>query len=235
MSEQSDLESWLHARIHDTRTLLREITTPKTPSQEMAHRNYTRRLNMLEVDAKTDPLDTKAAYGNDIETMKIKDFKASVHNIEHETSIAYNKLSAQEAHSIKPKPTRPHPETSLEDRLYYIEALLEETEVVAGEARQREYALRTERLISEAKTNLLAIEARHGDDIKTLELDALRASLDYATFNTNMVFMAPYDKKLDIYRYELPDLRIRISDRIYITRDLLTKMTSPIQIQNLPQ
>ena len=220
MSEHSDLESWLHARIHDTRILLMEITTPKTPSQEMAHRNYTRRLNMLEVDTKTDPLDTKAAYGNDIETIKINDFKASVHNIEHETSIAYNKLSAQEAHSIKPKPTRPHPETSIEDRLYYIEALLEETEVVAGEARQREYALRTERLISEAKTNLLAIEARHGD---------------YATFHNEMILMAPYGKKLDIYTYELPDLRIRISERIYITGDLLTRMTSPIHIQNLPQ
>ena len=50
-----------------------------------------------------------------------------------------------------------------------------------------------------------------------------------------MILMAPYGKKLDIYTYELPDLRIRISERIYITRDLLTKVTSPIQIQNLPQ
>ena len=33
----------------------------------------------------------------------------------------------------------------------------------------------------------------------------------------------------------IPDLRIIISERIYITRDLLTKVTSPIQIQNLPQ
>ena len=112
MSEQSDLESWLRARIHDTRTLLMEITTPKTPSQEMAHRKYIRRLNMLAVDAKTDPLDTKAAYGNDIEDIEFEDFEASIHNIEPETPAAYNNLSAQEAHSIKPKTTRPHPETS---------------------------------------------------------------------------------------------------------------------------
>ena len=68
-----------------------------------------------------------------------------------------------------------------------------------------------------------------------MELDALRASLDYATFHNEMILMAPYGKKLDIYTYELPDLRIRISERIYITGDLLTRMTSPIQIQNLPQ
>ena len=78
-------------------------------------------------------------------------------------------------------------------------------------------------------------QSRQGDDITTFELDALRASLDYATFHNEMILMAPYSKKLDIYTYELPDLRIRISERIYITRDLLTKMTSTIQIQNLPQ
>ena len=62
------------------------------------------------------------------------------------------------------------------------------------------------------------IEARHGDDIKTIELDTLRASLDYATFNTNMIFMAPYKKKLDVYNYKLPDLRSRIRNRIHITK-----------------
>ena len=83
------------------------------------------------------------------------------------------------------------------------------------------------------------IGARNGDDIEACEaceLDALRTSLDYATFNTDMITMAPYVKRLDIYTYELPDLKSRISDRIYITRDLLDNtLTSPIRIQNLPQ
>ena len=60
-------------------------------------------------------------------------------------------------------------------------------ELAKEEAEQREYAQETRRLISDAKTNLLDIEVRHGDDIETCELDALRASLDYATFNTNMI------------------------------------------------
>ena len=64
--------------------------------------------------------------------------------------------------------------------------------MVAEEARQREYTLRTRKLISEAKTNLVDIGARHGDNIETCELDALRTSLDYATFNTDMLTMAPY-------------------------------------------
>ena len=86
MSELPDPKSWLRARIHDTRTLLMEITTPKTPFQEMAHREYIRRLNLLALNANTDPLDTKAAYGNDINAIEFEDFKASVHNIERETS-----------------------------------------------------------------------------------------------------------------------------------------------------
>ena len=73
------------------------------------------------------------------------------------------------------------------------------------------------------------IEARHGDDIETTELDILWASLNYATFNTNMITMTPYKKKLDVYRYELPDLRSRIRNRIYIVKQRLTEMTSPIQ------
>ena len=73
-------------------------------------------------------------------------------------------------------------------------------------------------LISAARTNFLDIEARHGDDSETNELDALRTSLDHATFNTNMIFMAPYTKKLDVHRYELPDLGSRIHNRIHITK-----------------
>ena len=216
MSELPDHKSWLRARIHDTRTLLMEITTPKTPSQEIAHGEYIRRLDVLTLDANTDLLDTKAIYGNDIDGMEFEDFKASIHNIERETSAVYNGLRTQETHNIKTlqmcRCTRPHPETSLEGRLGNIEALLKEAEIVAETARQREYAERTKRLISEAKTNLLDIEARHGNDIETFELDALRASLDYATFNTNMIFIAPYGKKINVYKYELPDLRSRISN-----------------------
>ena len=85
MSEQSDPESWLRARIHDTRTLLMEIT-PRTPSQETGHRKYIRRLNALELDGNTDPIDTKTVYRNDIDAIEFKDFKASILNIEHETS-----------------------------------------------------------------------------------------------------------------------------------------------------
>ena len=75
-----------------------------------------------------------------------------------------------------PPKTQPNPETSLEDRLSNIEVLLRQAELVAEEARQREYALRTRRLISEAKTNLVDIGARQGDNIEACELDALRTA-----------------------------------------------------------
>ena len=51
-----------------------------------------------------------------------------------------------------------------------------------------------------------------------------------------MVILSPYDKKLNVYIYELTGLKSRISNRIYITENLLDEtLTSPIQIQNLPQ
>ena len=185
----------------------------------------------MALNANTDPLDTKAVYGNDIDAMEFEDFKASIHNIERETSAVYNDLCTQETHNIKPTTTRPHPETSLEDRLCNIEALLKEAEAT----RQREYTQTTKKLISVTKANLLDIEARHGDDIEASELDALRASLDYATFNTNLIYMSPHTKKINIYTYILEDLRDRISVRIFATKRLLTELVSPIQIQNLPQ
>ena len=53
--------SWLHTRIQDTRALLMEITTtPRTLSQEITHGDHIRRLNVLELDRNTDPLDTRA-------------------------------------------------------------------------------------------------------------------------------------------------------------------------------
>ena len=82
MSELPDPKRWLLARIHYIRTLLMEITTPKTPTQEIAHREYIRRLNVLALDANTDPLDTKTVYRKDLDAIGFKDFKASIHNIE---------------------------------------------------------------------------------------------------------------------------------------------------------
>ena len=257
------LITWLRTGIHDTRTLLMEIT-PRTPSQEIAHGIYIRRLNELELDGNTDPLDTETVYRDDtdatefedfigfeafteaifrddtnaIEFKDFKDFKALILNIEHMTSAVYmesthtqEELFAQTMFGS----TRPHPETSLEDKFGHIEALLRRMEIKVEEARQREYAERIKRPISEAKTNLLEFEARHGDDIETYKLDALRASLDYALFNNNMIYMSPHIKKLDIFTYALEDLRNRISVKLSITEGLLTELTSPIQIQNLPQ
>ena len=233
MSELPDPKSWLLARIHYIRTLLMEITTPKTPSQEIAHAEYISRLNVLALDVNTDPSETKPTYGSGANTMEFKDLKASIQNIEHKTFIIHFDLCKQEA-QLHPLELRP--ETNLEDRLCNINALLREAELEVEAAQQHEFALRSRKLISEARTNLRDIKTRHEDDIETFELDALWTSLDYAKFNTHMLIMAPYDKRLDIYTYELPDLKSRISDRIYITRDLLdAKLTSPIQIQNLPQ
>ena len=44
-----------------------------------------------------------------------------------------------------------------------------------------------------------------------------------------MIFMAPYGEKLNIYWYELPDLRSRINNRITTTKRCLTEITSPVQ------
>ena len=41
--------------------------------------------------------------------------------------------------------------------------------------------------------------------------------------------MAPYGEKLDIYRYELPDLRSRINNRITTTKRCLVEITSPVK------
>ena len=55
------------------------------------------------------------------------------------------------------------------------------------------------------------------------------APLDFAAFNTNMVFMELYTKKLDTYKFELPDLLNRIFNRVHITEQCLVAMVSPIQ------
>ena len=43
------------------------------------------------------------------------------------------------------------------------------------------------------------------DNITTIETDTLWAPLDFAAFNTNIVFMVLYKKKLNTYATELPD------------------------------
>ena len=75
---------------------------------------------------------------------------------------------------------------------------------------------------------LLDSQARHGEDMTTIEADTLWTPLVFAAFNTNMIFMEPYTKKLDIYKYELPDLMSRSIDRIHITEQCLAAMTSPV-------
>ena len=99
------LNTWLRTKIHDTRTLLMEIT-PKTPSQEIAHGRYIRRLNVLELYGNTDPLDTKTIYKDDTNAIEFKDFKASIFNIEHETSTPQSTCSphAHRKHSTSRPP-----------------------------------------------------------------------------------------------------------------------------------
>ena len=159
-------------------------------------------LNVLDLYGNTDPLDTETNYKDDTNAIEFKDLKASIFNIEHETSAVYMQSTrTQEAlniESTKPRIIRPHPETSIDDKLNNIEARLKKMETAKEEAEQREYAQKTRRLISELKSNLLDIEAKHRDDIETCELDALRAALDYATFNTNMIYMSHQKDELHI-------------------------------------
>ena len=64
MSEPPDPKSWLLDRVHYIRTLLMEITTPRTwsPSQETAHAEYFRRLDLLELEENTEHPETKPVY-----------------------------------------------------------------------------------------------------------------------------------------------------------------------------
>ena len=142
------LNTWLRTKIHDARTLLMEIT-PTTPLQEIAHGRYIRRLNVLDLYGNTDPLDTKASYEDDTNAMEFKDLKASIFNIEHETSAVYMQSTrTQETlniESTKPWIIRPHPETSIDDKLNNIEARLKKMETAKEEAGQHEYAKKTRR------------------------------------------------------------------------------------------
>ena len=103
MSKLPGLKSRLCSKIHTTRVLLTEITTPvQSPSQEIAHKDYIGRLNELTLDANTYLLDIEADYGNDIDTTGLDDFKASLYNIERKTSAVYNDLCTWKASNTRP-------------------------------------------------------------------------------------------------------------------------------------
>ena len=53
-------------------------TTPRTLSQEITHGDQIRILNVLELDRHTDPQDTWAAYGYDIDAMEFKNLKTLI-------------------------------------------------------------------------------------------------------------------------------------------------------------
>ena len=166
------LKTWLRTRIHATRTLLLDIT-PRTPSQEIAHGRCIGRLDALKLSGETDPLDTGAVRRDDIDAMG---FKAS--------KEATRKQEARERLTLT---QNIQTWMSSDHKLDCIEALLQRTELEREQHSQLEYAQRTGRMKQGADAKLMDIRSRHRDDIETCELDALRASLDYATFNTNMI------------------------------------------------
>ena len=141
------LNTWLRTKIHDERTLLMEIT-PKTPLQEIAHRRYIRRLNVLDLYGNTDPLDTEVSHENNTDAMELKDLKASIFNIEHETSAVYMQSTrTQETLNIGstlPRIIQPHPETSIEDKLNNIETRLKKMETAKEEANSANTARKLE-------------------------------------------------------------------------------------------
>ena len=102
---------------------------------------------MLDLYGNTDPLDTEVSHENDTDAMELKDLKASIFNIEHETSTVYMQSTrTQEKVNIQsnlPRIIQPHPETSMEDKLDNIETSLKKMETAKEEAKQREYAQKT--------------------------------------------------------------------------------------------
>ena len=162
-------------------------------SQENVHAEYFRRLDLLELEESVEQLDTKPVYRND--AMEFKHLRDSILNLEREAFIAYTNLRTQEAHNTRPT-TQPNPlelrnEYNQEDRLHNITVLLNGAEIEARAAQQHKHALRSGGLISDARTSLLDFKTRHGNNIKTSELDALWASLDYAQLNTHMIILSP--------------------------------------------
>ena len=75
---------------------------------------------------------------------------------------------------------------SMQDRIYDIEALLDEApQATAQESEQIGYILKITDLTSEATTKLRDIEARQGGGIEYIELDTFRASLNNIKNNIN--------------------------------------------------
>ena len=109
MSGPPDPKNWLLDRVHYIRTLLREVTTPRTgsPSQEDAHAEYFRRLDLLELGENTKHLETQPVCKSD--AMEFKHLKDSILNLEREAFIAYTNFCTQEAHNTRPATTQPHP------------------------------------------------------------------------------------------------------------------------------
>ena len=180
-----------------------------------------------------------ARHKEDIETAEFNNFKTSLTNIIHRKVETFADLHAQimegitRDQDIDTIEIRPRSRINnmaelpeLKHMICQIEALIQKAETLQDPTRQHEYTQKINKLISESKTNLLDFEARLGNNIETLELDVFWTSLVYATFYTNLIFMAPYKEKLYIYRYELPDLRSRIHNRIHITKQLLTDMNT---------
>ena len=133
MSE-SPYPNGLHARIHGTRALLMDIAVRMTLPQESAHREYTRRLDVLEFEMDTGPLDIRNIYESDTDTMKFEDFKNYVYHSEHEAIAAYNKLRMQDTKTTRPTLDIIHLESSLEDILHNIDTILTNTETAQGVA-----------------------------------------------------------------------------------------------------
>ena len=133
-------------------------------SQENAHAEYFRRLDLLELEGNTEHLETKPVYKGDVNAMEFKHLKDSILNLEREAFIAYTNLRTQEAHNTRPATTQLHPlelrnESNQEDRLHNINALLKGAEIEAEAAQQHKQALRSGGLISDARTSLLDFEA----------------------------------------------------------------------------
>ena len=79
------------------------MTTPiQSPPQELVHEGYIKRINELTLEANTDLLDIEANYENDIKATELKNFKASLYNIECETSAAYTDLCTWKASNTRP-------------------------------------------------------------------------------------------------------------------------------------
>ena len=90
MSKLQGLRSRLRGRIHTTRVLLTEMSAPvQSSSQEIAYEGHIKRIRNLTLEADTDILGIAADHEGDINATELENFKASLQDIERETSTAY--------------------------------------------------------------------------------------------------------------------------------------------------